>query len=277
MNGKIIKNISNLYTVLSGNEQIICIPKGIFRKNKITPLVGDLVEFDKENKIITKILPRKNELSRPNVANIDYSIIVTSLKKPSISLTLLDKQLTFSLLNNIVPIICFTKLDLINQEEQDNLKEIRNYYEKIGFKTFDNKHLKDLLAFLQNKIVVLTGQSGAGKTSLLNTIKPSLNLKTSAISEALNRGVHTTRHTEIYNLNNIWFCDTPGFSSLDLSSYSKEDIKNSFIEFLNYECKFNDCNHEKEKDCGVKQAVLNNEISSSRYNNYLNFIKEVRK
>ena len=277
MNGKIIKNISNLYTVLSGNEQIVCIPKGIFRKNKITPLVGDLVEFDKENKIITKILPRKNELSRPNVANIDYSIIVTSLKKPSISLTLLDKQLTFSLLNNIVPIICFTKLDLINQEEQDNLKEIRNYYEKIGFKTFDNKHIENLLAFLQNKIVVLTGQSGAGKTSLLNTIKPSLNLKTSAISEALNRGVHTTRHTEIYNLNNIWFCDTPGFSSLDLSSYSKEDIKNSFIEFLNYECKFNDCNHEKEKDCGVKQAVLNNEISSSRYNNYLSFIKEVRK
>ncbi len=274
MVGKIIKNISNTYTVLFKNEQIDCIPRGIFRKNKITPLVGDLVEFNYEKKVIDKILPRNNELSRPSVANVDYSIIVTSLKKPDLSLLLLDKQITYSLINNIKPIICFTKLDLLNKEEEILFKNIRNYYDKIGIITFDNKNLKKLLAFLEGKIVVLTGQSGAGKTTILNKIEPSLNLKTSEISLSLNRGKHTTRHTQLYNINNVWFCDTPGFSSLNLNSYSKEEIKNSFLEFDNYQCKFKDCFHYKEIDCNIKN---NNDILQSRYDSYISFLKEAKK
>ena len=149
---------------------------------------------------------------------------------------LLDKQIAYSLINNIKPIICFTKIDLITKEELNNLKQIRKYYEKYQIKTFDNQNLDSLISFLQNKVVVLTGQSGAGKSTLLNKLDHTLNLKTNEISLALNRGKHTTRHTEFYMINDIWFCDTPGFSSLDLSIYSKEDIKNSFIEALNYEC-----------------------------------------
>ncbi len=277
MVGKIIKNISNVYTVLTKQEEIDCQLRGIFRKNKNPPLVGDIVEFDKDTKIITKVMPRKNMLNRPKIANIDYCIIVTSLKKPDLSLNLLDKQITYCLINNIKPLICFTKLDLITKDETKKLNDLKKYYEKIDVLTFDNKHINKLLAFLTNKVVVLIGQSGAGKSTLLNLVEPSLNLKTSEISLALNRGVHTTRHTELYNLQNIWFGDTPGFSSLDLSIFSKEKIKNSFVEFLNYDCKFNDCEHNKEKDCEVKKAVLNKEILTSRYNNYLSFLKEASK
>ncbi len=277
MVGKIIKNISNLYTVLYDNQKIVCKPRGLFRKEKTILLVGDLVEFDIDKKIITKILPRKNELSRPSVANIDYTLIVTSLKQPDFSLLLLDKQIAYSLINNIKPIICFTKIDLITKEELNNLKQIRKYYEKYQIKTFDNQNLDSLISFLQNKVVVLTGQSGAGKSTLLNKLNHTLNLKTNEISLALNRGKHTTRHTEFYMINDIWFCDTPGFSSLDLSIYSKEDIKNSFIEALNYECKFNDCFHHKEIGCMVKEAVLDGEILKSRYENYLEFLKEASK
>ena len=277
MIGKIIKNISNLYTVLYNEEEIICKPRGLLKKQKIVPLVGDLVEFDLEKKLIIKVMPRKNELARPKIANIDYALIVTSLKQPDISLTLLDKQVAYSLINKIIPIICFTKLDLITNEQLKQLTYLRNYYEKYHIDTFDNQNLDKLINFLQNKIVVLTGQSGAGKSSLLNKLDSSLDLKTNEISLALNRGKHTTRHVQLYNINNIWFADTPGFSSLDLSLYTKEDIKNSFIESLNYECKFSDCIHHKETGCLVKEAVLNGEILKSRYENYLEFLKEASK
>ena len=277
MIGKIIKNISNLYTILYDDKIIECLPRGLLKKEKIVPLVGDLVEFDLEKKLIIKVMPRKNELARPKIANIDYALIVTSLKHPDLSLSLLDKQIAYSLINNIKPIICFTKLDLITKDELNELAHLRKYYEKYQIATFDNQNLAKLTNFLQNKIVVLTGQSGAGKSSLLNKLDSSLNLKTNEISLALNRGKHTTRHVELYNINNIWFADTPGFSSLDLSLYTKEDIKNSFIESLNYECKFSDCIHHKETGCLVKEAVLNGEILKSRYENYLEFLKEASK
>ena len=157
MIGKIIKNISNLYTVLADNKEYVCQPRGVFRKDKITPLVGDIVEFDQQNLLIMKILPRKNQLLRPNVANIDYCVIVTSLKQPDLSLQLLDKQITHSLINNIKPLLCFTKLDLATKEDRANLKKLRDYYEKYQIKTFDNQHLDSLTLFLQDKNVVLTG------------------------------------------------------------------------------------------------------------------------
>lgn len=277
MIGKIIKNISNLYTVLYDENEYICKPRGLFRKNKIIPLVGDLVLFDREKLIIMEIMPRKNELSRPSITNVDYVLIVASLKQPDLSLELLDKQIAYSIINNINPIICFTKIDLISSDEVKKLNDLRKYFTKYQIKTFDNQHLDLLVSFLQDRLVVLTGQSGAGKSTLLNKLNPNLNIKTNEISLALNRGKHTTRHTEIYKINNIWFADTPGFSSLDLSGYSKEDIKKSFIESLNYECKFNDCLHYKETGCMVKEALLNKEILQSRYDNYLKFLKEVLK
>ncbi len=274
--GKIIKNISNQYTVLLKNKTFLCTPRGKFRKLGISPFVGDEVEFDLEKLTIENILPRKNELKRPNVANIDYVLIVTSLKEPQINYQLLDKQITYSFLNNITPIICFTKLDLASLQERQHFTEERKIYEQIGLKTFTNENLTDLINTLQNKIIVLTGQSGVGKSSLLNKLDPNLHLKTNEISFALNRGKHTTRHTELYKIKNIWFCDTPGFSSLDLSNYNKEQIKNSFPEFKNYQCKFLNCFHDKEKDCQIKQALAENKISRKRYENYLNFLKEVK-
>ena len=170
MIGKIIKNISNVYTILYDDKLIECLPRGLFKKEKIIPLVGDLVEFDLEKRIITKILPRKNELARPKIANIDYALIVTSLKQPDLSLSLLDKQIAYSLINNIKPIICFTKLDLINKEQLKELNKLRRYYEKNQINTFDNQNLAKLTSYLENKIIVLTGQSGAGKSTLLNKL-----------------------------------------------------------------------------------------------------------
>ena len=277
MIGTIIKQISNNYTVSYGKEKCVCKPRGKFRKNFITPMVGDKVVIDLENKYILDIMPRKNVLYRPNVANVDVCLIVSSLKEPDLSLSLLDKQLVHIIFQKIEPIICFTKLDLASKKELDHLNKLRKYYEKINIKTFTNQEIKKLVKYLQKKVVVLTGQSGAGKSSLLNKIDSQLNLKTDVISKALNRGKHTTRHTEIITTNNIYFCDTPGFSSLNLSLLTKEQLKETFFEFKDCHCRFKDCLHNLEKDCEVKKKVLLNEISNERYQNYLKFLREVLK
>ena len=224
MEGKIIKNISNAYTVLCDNKEYVCTPRGVFRNKNITPLVGDICKIDEKNNIITEIMPRKNVLDRPSISNVDYALLVTSLKEPRLSLNLLDREISSVILSHIKPIICFTKLDLLSDKELDELDDITNYYEKIGIPVFLNTDIDALVKFLKGSIVVLTGQSGAGKSTLLNKIKPELNLKTSEISYALNRGKHTTRHTQIFNIKGIWFCDTPGFSSLILNKYTKEEI-----------------------------------------------------
>jgi len=275
--GKIICIISNLYTVSVDGMKINCQARGKFRNEKITPLVGDYCEVDIENKYIMKILPRKNSLSRPNIANVDIGLIVTSLKKPDYSPYLLDKLLTLVSSHQIEPMICFTKMDLLLKEELQDFQELRDYYESLGYQVFTNKEIAALKTSLKNKVVVVTGQSGAGKSTLLNKMNPELLLKTSPISDALNRGVHTTRHTEIYPIDDYFIADTPGFSSLDIQNLTKEDIKNSFPEFANYECKFRDCNHLKEQDCGVKEAVLNQQILNTRYESYQSFMLEVEK
>ena len=271
--GRIIKNISNLYTVTADNKFYNCHPRGKFRNLGLTPLVGDKVLFDPESLSITEILPRQNELERPRISNVDIALIVTSLKKPDLSLNLLDKELTCIILANIEPVICFTKLDLINQTELNELNKLRKYYESINIKTFTNLELKPLTTYLNHKYVVLTGQSGAGKSSLINKLDKTKNLFEGEISKSLGRGKHTTRHTEYYMIKNINIADTPGFSSLDLSSYSKEEIKHSFKEFENYSCLYRNCNHLKEDECAIKEAVLNGQILSFRYDNYCSFMK----
>lgn len=277
LNGTIIKQISNQYTVLCEDQEFICTPRGKFRNDGISPFVGDQVIIDAEHHLIWEIEPRKNLLERPNVSNVDYALIVTSLKQPEISLSLLDKQIANVILHHVKPALCFTKLDLASSCELEQCKKIQAYYEKIGIPVFTNDHVFTLFERLRGALVVLTGQSGAGKSSLLNRLAPELNLKTNEISFSLNRGKHTTRHTELFFLHGVWFCDTPGFSSLDLSRYSKEEIRDSFWEFGKKECQFKDCMHFKEKNCVVKEQVEAKEILESRYLNYVKLIEEVLK
>ena len=274
MEGQIIKIISNSYSVKINNEVYECKARGKFRNDKITPVVGDRCIIDCKNCYIIDILPRKNFLERPLIANIDMAVIVTSVKKPDLSLNLLDKLISLITINKITPVICFTKLDLLNKEELKDLKKLIKYYKTIGIKVFTNKKSRKLMNELKNNIVVFTGQTGAGKSTLLNKISPVLNLKTGEISESLGRGKHTTRHVELFEIKKMYIADTPGFSSLDISNYSKEEIKNSFIEFRDNNCKFNDCFHINEKQCEIKDKVDRGIILKSRYENYLNFIKK---
>ena len=274
--GKIIKIVSNIYTV-SSDEKYECRCRGKFRNIGLTPLVGDNVMFDSDNKIITDVSKRNNELIRPYVANIDQVLVVTSTKHPNIDLNLLDKLLVMIEFNNIKPIICFTKTDLLDELEKQNIDNIKKYYEKIGYKVFINTELDALKKIFKGKVTVFAGQSGVGKSTLLNKIEPNLNLETNEISEALGRGKHTTRHVELIELCGGLIADTPGFSSLDLTDMTKEDIRDNFIEFNKYRelCKYKDCMHVKEKDgeCEIKRRV-GKDILKSRYENYLKFIEK---
>ena len=272
MTGIIVKNISNDYTINSNGTYYICKPRGKFRLNSQIPLVGDIVTFDEKNNYILEIKKRKNELIRPSVANIDIAVIVTSVKDPNFDSNLLDKQLTIISYNNIIPVIYFTKLDLLENNQLQEMNKIIEYYQQIGYHISTNP--VDLLKIIENKIVVLTGQSGAGKSTLLNKIDPSLELKTNEISYALGRGKHTTRHTELFETHNTYIVDTPGFSKIDFHNMTNIDIRDNMKEMFNnlHNCKYSDCMHILEDGCYVKQLVENKEILESRYNNYKTFI-----
>lgn len=274
MNGIITKNISNDYKVVSGDKEYICKARGKFRKERITPLVGDNCVFDENKKYIIEIEKRKTELVRPPVANIDQAFIITSAKEPDFSSNLLDKLLCIIEYNNITPVICFTKLDLLSKEELKNIENIISYYKKIGYKVFKNTEIEEIKKQFKNKKTVFTGQSGAGKSTLLNKLDKNLNLKTNEISQALGRGKHTTRHVELLNLYDGLIADTPGFSSLDFIGMTNEDIRDNFIEFNEYrhECEYKDCLHTNEKTCKIKEELEKGNILKTRYENYLKFI-----
>ena len=272
MVGRIIKIISNKYTASCNGEKYDCIPRGKFRYEKLTPKVGDIVEIDTNTLTIDSIEPRINELKRPEVANIDIAIIVTSLTRPDFSSFLLDKMIANVVLKDIKPIVVLTKGDLLSEEELNSFKPIIEYYNSIGIPTLLNSELDKLKTLIKGSLVTLTGQTGVGKSTLINKIKPELNLETNDISEALGRGKHTTRHTEIYDFNDFFIVDTPGFSALDLDIL-KENLRFAFVEFDN-SCKFNDCMHINEKGCRVKEQLENNEILSSRYENYKRMVEE---
>lgn len=275
--GTIIKNISNDYTVITNEEKsFICKPRGIFRKNNIKPLVGDHVTIDVENNIITEIDNRKNSLIRPTVANIDQLIIIASCKGPDFDTNLLDKLICTAEFNRIQPVIILTKLDLLTDDELNTLNPVFEYYKKIGYTVFKNTELEKILNIISNKISVFTGQSGAGKSTLLNKLDSNLNIKTNEISKALGRGKHTTRHTELVNMNNGWVADTPGFSQLEFIDMTPEDIRDNFIEFqeLRDKCKFKDCMHKTDHLCAIREALNNGEILESRYDNYMKFISK---
>lgn len=270
--GIIVKNISNKYDVLKDDVVYTCEVCGKIKYNKVQALVGDIVEFSPDDLIIKEILPRKNSLPRPHVANIDILLIVTSIKEPDMSLYMLDKELVLALQNKIRPMICFTKSDLLTQEEKNNFNKIYEYYEAAGYEVLMNTNLSLIKKMLKNKLVALTGQTGAGKSSLLNSLDNKLNISTNPISKALGRGIHTTRDTQIYKIDNISFIDTPGFSSLDILGIEPQELTKYFLEFGGIECEFKDCTHEG--NCALVKNVFNGVIMKSRYDNYLRLLKE---
>ena len=275
MQGQIVKIISDLHFVKANDTVYECKCRGKFRNQKIIPLVGDEVLFDEKEKWITEILPRKNELLRPPVANIDQGFIITSVKHPQFSCNLLDKLIVLMERSKVVPILCLTKMDLLSPEEQKEIRTILKYYAQLGYTVLENTEIDAIKAKFKGKTSVFTGQTGAGKSTLLNRLDPNLSLKTGEISLALGRGRHTTRHVELIALFGGKVLDTPGFSALDFSGYSKEEIRDAFIEFKKYPCKYQDCMHLKEDHCAVKEALQEGKILPSRYETYQKLIQEV--
>ena len=273
--GKIVKQISNDYTVKVDNKSCICKARGKFRNMGITPLVGDNALIDCNTKCIIEIKSRKNELIRPSIANVDQAVIVMSNKIPEFSLDLLDKLLCIIEYNNIKPIIYVSKTDLLNEFEINNLFKILDYYKKIGYQVYTDMSIKEVF---KDKVTVFVGQSGAGKSTLLNNLDSNLELLTGEVSVALGRGRHTTRHVELLEVLDGLIADTPGFSKISFIGMKKEDIRDNFIEFNNYReyCKYKDCMHNLEDDCRIKNEI-NNNILKSRYDNYIKFISEVER
>lgn len=272
MKGQIIKISSDLYFVSYENKIYPCKCRGIFRKEHISPVVGDYVLFSSEKNIIEEVLTRKNIFDRPKVSNIDQAFLITSLVEPDLSLNLLDKFIVLMEINHVRPIICITKKDLVSNEEFEKYKEFLDYYENIGYKVIYNTDLDIIKNLINGKTSVFTGQTGAGKSTLLNKLNPDWNLETGEISHALGRGRHTTRLVELFEIYGGKVMDTPGFSALDLSKYSDNEIRDAFIEFKNFPCLYKDCMHTREEECVVKKEVFSNNIMKSRYINYLNFI-----
>lgn len=276
--GKIIKALSGFYYVESNNKVYETRARGRFRKTAESPLVGDYVEFQIENVdegYITAILPRKNSLNRPPVANIDQLLLTASLKSPDFSFYLLDRFIAYSEANDINPVLIVTKNDLNDNDML--IEEIKRVYTPMYEVYFTDKdHInEDLKDVFEGKLSVLAGQSGAGKSTLLNTLLPHLDLKTDEISNALNRGKHTTRHVELISIDGGFIADTPGFAAIDFLNIDKYNIKFCFIDFNQYNCKFRECLHINEPKCGVKAAVESGELAQSRYDSYVKIYNEI--
>lgn len=274
--GQIITLQKNQYIVKSDDLKVSCVIRGKIRQQQLLPRVGDFVLFDENKKVIEKILPRKNSFLRPLVSNIDQAIIVTSVKEPDFSLSLLDRLLTLMELAKVEGIICLTKLDLISDIEKKEILEKMNYYQGLGYKVVVNTDLDSIKELLKDKTSVFIGQTGAGKSTLLNKLSPDWKLKTGEISKALGRGKHTTRTVELFEFLDGQVLDTPGFSALNFEGYKREDIKEAFREFKLYTCPFKDCSHTKEGECEIKRQVELGNIMSSRYQAYLQYLKEAK-
>ncbi|MEF9921129.1 MAG: ribosome small subunit-dependent GTPase A [Erysipelotrichaceae bacterium] len=279
--GRIIRIISNQYMVRNeANENLICVAMGKLRKNA-SPIVGDIVDIERFSSQIgiQKIYPRRNELKRPLVSNVDQAIIVMSYIEPTFSTTLVDRLIFLVTYAGIKPLICVTKMDLV--KENDPIYGIIEDYRKSGYQVFESGEGIDdhkLFEAIDHKISVLTGQSGAGKSSLLNRMEPTFHLNTQVISKALGRGKHTTRHCELLPVGNGWIADTPGFSSLDFSTMDLTKLAASIPDFQSEigHCRFHNCVHVNEPDCAIVKGVANGEISKIRYRNYLEIAAMIR-
>ncbi|QAS51053.1 ribosome small subunit-dependent GTPase A [Halobacillus litoralis] len=284
--GKIIKALSGFYYVLHDGEIYQCRGRGNFRKKKVSPLVGDIVEFKAENHdegYILSIENRKNEFVRPPIANVDQAMIVTSAIHPEFNALLLDRFLVLVEEKRIEPFIVISKMDQLDDHQTHLMESYKQLYEKIGYPVVlsavdDTESMDQIQSHLANRTTVIAGQSGVGKSSLLNSIDPRLSIDTDEISVSLGRGKHTTRHVELYEISNGLVADTPGFSSLEFGELELEQLPECFPEFVavQNECKFRGCLHHKEPKCGVKAAVEANEIADNRYQHYLQFLDEIQ-
>ncbi len=250
----------------------------------MTPLVGDEVIFQAENQTdgyILEILPRKNELVRPPIANVDIAILVFSAVEPDFSTNLADRFLVAIEEADVTPILCISKLDLVEKNQQETFLAYQEIYQKIGYQVYLTNDAFDktqLITILKDKTAVIAGQSGVGKSTLLNQLNPNLTLKTAGISEALGRGRHTTRHVELLQIGEGLIADTPGFSSIEWSMITPENLQFCFPEIASYRsaCKFRGCLHETEPGCAVKDAVTERDIQLFRYEHYLQILTEIK-
>lgn len=282
MIGKIIKSQKEIYYVLTEEKTFMCKARGVFRNKNIKPLVGDNVEFDimdDSKGYITKILERKNQIKRPNIANIDQILYFITIKNPSLNLFNIDKYLSMCEYINIDVIIIVSKKDLADKKELDFLR----MYEKIGYKlifidNYNDFPKKEILEILRGKTSAVSGSSGVGKSTFLSNLVEN-EIEIGSISEKSKRGKNTTRHIEIFNLEkNTNIFDTPGFDSFDIDFIDDEkDLKYCFREFDNNSCKFNNCNHINEPKCKVKDDLSKNMIEKTRYENYITLFEEIKK
>ncbi|MDX8365018.1 ribosome small subunit-dependent GTPase A [Cytobacillus sp. IB215665] len=285
LEGKIIKALSGFYYVYNNGQMVQCRGRGVFRKKNITPLVGDQVVYQADNDqegYILDIKERKNELNRPPIANVDQAILVFSAFEPAFSTALLDRFLVLIESKNIEPLICISKIDLASETLIQEIHQYANDYRQIGYEvvltsSITTEGIQKLTPFLNNNISVFAGQSGVGKSSLLNALKPELDLKTDDISSHLGRGKHTTRHVELLSIGTGLVADTPGFSSLDFTDIEANELSYCFPEMreISPRCKFRGCTHVSEPKCAVKDAVKTGTIASYRYDHYIHFLQEI--
>lgn len=287
IDGLIIKILADLCYVKTNDGVFKCNSRGIFRKNNITPTVGDNVEIkilDSEKLLgfIEKIKPRSTYMIRPSISNVNKIILVVSCKKPKSDLVLLDKQIAFAHLNGIEPVICINKIDLDDEHFADAIESV---YKNIGYtviktnaKELDSK--QKLENIIQNSICVFSGNSGVGKSTLINAILGDNTMKEGKISEKISRGKHTTRHVELFEVADIggYIADTPGFSTFDILDTPSNNLVNLFLEFADYidDCEYRDCNHIKEQNCGIKNALSQGKIDNDRYKRFCTIYEELK-
>ena len=288
MQGKIVKGIAGFYYVHVVESGVYeCKAKGVFRKDGQKPLVGDNVEIDvleEEEKTgnIIKILPRKIELIRQAVANVDQALVVFAVTKPKPHFNLLDRFLIMMESKKVPVILCFNKKDIAGNPQ---IQELREIYENCGYPIVfasarKEENISEIKAFLEGKTTVIAGPSGVGKSSIINPLQNDIRMETGEVSRKIDRGKHTTRHSELITINeNSYIMDTPGFSSLYVNEFDKEELKYFFTEFAPYEghCRYNGCVHVHEPGCAVKEALEKGEIHKVRYDNYLDMYDELQR
>lgn len=287
MQGKIIKGIAGFYYIYAEDSNVYeCKAKGIFRKDNFKPLVGDNVEItvlneEEKEGSVTSILPRRNSLIRPAVANVDQAFLIFAMENPKPNFLLLDRFLIMMKQQEIPAVICFNKKDVGEKEEMEKLYEI---YTGCGYRvvlssTYEGEGMDEIREILKGKTTVVAGPSGVGKSSITNCMQGEVQMETGEISKKLKRGKHTTRHSQVIPVEkNTFLVDTPGFSSLYLTDMKEEELRDYFPEFVMYEpqCRFQGCMHIHEPGCAVKKALSEGKISQQRYDNYLALYEELK-
>ena len=287
MQGKIIKGIAGFYYIYAEDGNVYeCKAKGIFRKDNFKPLVGDNVEItvlneEEKEGSVTSILPRRNSLIRPAVANVDQAFLIFAMENPKPNFLLLDRFLIMMKQQEIPAVICFNKKDVGEKEEMEKLYEI---YTGCGYRvvlssTYEGEGMDEIHEILKGKTTVVAGPSGVGKSSITNCMQGEVQMETGEISKKLKRGKHTTRHSQVIPVEkNTFLVDTPGFSSLYLTDMKEEELRDYFPEFVMYEpqCRFQGCMHIHEPGCAVKKALSEGKISQQRYDNYLALYNELK-